>query len=181
MTDRKGDWMQTYSGRQFWPLDPRADDVMLVDIAAALSKLTRYGGHCLRFYSVAEHSVLIARALRANGYDPQVCRAGLLHDASEAYLSDVIRPIKPYLANYLTIEARLMLVIAERFKIDVALPAAVKAADNAILSDEMVQNMAPPPASWHLDGALGVKLYFWTPDEAFAEFMREADRLGVAA
>lgn len=65
MTDtirqRRGDWMQTYTGRQFWPLDPLPEDVFIEDIAHALSMQCRYAGHVTRFYSVAEHSVLIAR------------------------------------------------------------------------------------------------------------------------
>jgi hypothetical protein len=76
---RRGDWMQTFTGRRFWPLDPRGEDVLIEDIAHALSLLTRYGGHCTRFYSVAEHSVLLARAAT-----PENALWLLLHDASEA-------------------------------------------------------------------------------------------------
>ena len=58
---RKGDWMQTYTGRQFWPIDPRANEVHIEDIAHALSMMCRYNGHCRTFYSVAEHSVLVSQ------------------------------------------------------------------------------------------------------------------------
>lgn len=170
--ERVGDWMQTFTGRQFWPLDPRIDDLDIVDIAAGLSKLVRYGGHCLRFYSVAEHSVLIARKLMAQQRPVRICRAGLLHDASESYLIDVIRPIKPHLTNYMQIENHLMGFIARRFDICWPLHPLVKEADEAILHDEKRQNMARPPADWKLRGKpLGVELQFWTPDQAFAEFM----------
>ena len=59
--DRKGDWMQTHTGGQFWPLDPRIEDINILDISASLSKINRYAGHTLDFYSVAEHCVLITR------------------------------------------------------------------------------------------------------------------------
>jgi hypothetical protein len=95
---RKGDWIQTFSGGQFWPLDPIADEIHLIDIAAALGKECRYGGHCLRFYSVAEHSVLMYRAARML-VAPAVPGSSIgeprarccFHDASEAYLIDDIR------------------------------------------------------------------------------------------
>ena len=58
---RKGGWIQTYTGRQFWPMDPRSHEVFIEDIAHSLSMMCRYAGHCERFYSVAEHSILLAR------------------------------------------------------------------------------------------------------------------------
>ena len=81
---RIGDWMQTYTGERFWPLDPRIEDIHIRDISMALGKLCRYGGHTIFFYSVAEHSVLVSE------YVPEEYALwGLLHDASEAYLSDI--------------------------------------------------------------------------------------------
>ena len=179
---RRGDWIQTYSGRQFFPLDPQFGEIALIDIAAALSKLTRYCGHCLRFYSVAEHSVLMARHLLGQGEMIEVVRAALLHDASEAYLVDVPRPIKGELGPYREIEDGLMHVIASRFGFDWPLRAVVKHADDAILADELAQNMSPPPVPWHqITGApLGVTLQCWLPDKAFVEFMRMASDCGAA-
>src|SRR5690606_29748913 len=98
---RKGDWMQTFTGRRFWPLDPRPDEICIEDIAHALSMQCRYAGHCLSFYSVAEHSVLLSQHVA----EP-FRRWALLHDASEAYLVDVPRPIKGDLSNYRAVEAR---------------------------------------------------------------------------
>lgn len=166
---RKGDWMQTSQGRQFWPLDPRADEIDIRDIAGALSKLCRYGGQCLRFYSVAEHCVHVAK------HAPEGLElAALMHDASEAYLSDVIRPIKSHLSNYLEIEAGLELVIAERFDLAWPMPPEVKRLDTAILADERDQAMAPPPVPWPqtTELPLGVMLQFWSPWRAEEEFLR---------
>lgn len=165
---RTGDWMQTFSGRQFWPLDPRPEEVFIEDIAHALSLLCRYGGHCVRFYSVAEHCVLMADAAPLG-----LARAALLHDASEAYLSDVIRPIKRYLGNYLECEKAIERAIADRFELEWPMPPFVKRMDDAMLADESVQAMADPPKDWCLpEPKLGVTLQFWTSTRAEEEFLR---------
>src|SRR5690606_5290032 len=81
---RLGDWMQTFTGRAVYPLDLRPDDIDIQDIAHALSMQCRYAGHTRQFYSVAEHSVHVARWCRQ--YGPAAALEGLLHDATEAYL-----------------------------------------------------------------------------------------------
>lgn len=175
---RKGDWLQTYTGGQFWPLDPRPDDIRIEDIAAALSKLCRYGGHCTRFYSVAEHSVHVAAAA------PEQYRLdALLHDAAEAYLVDVPRPVKRYLANYHEIEERLDDMIAKRFHLAWPRPPVVKMLDDAILVDEHQQNMATVPEKWSgvPDVGLGVTLRFWIPQQAAYEFTTAFYRYGGVA
>lgn len=172
---RAGDWMQTSSGSVFWPLDPHADEVHIEDIAAALSMLCRYGGHCHTFYSVAEHCVLLSRAA------PKHLKFEvLMHDASEAYLQDVIRPIKSSLTNYRAIEFALEKVIAEKFGLTWPMPDEVKRLDNAILADERDQAMRTPPREWGLtEPALGVNLEFWTPSRAEQEFTRAFYELRV--
>ncbi len=86
---RRGDWFLTFSGVQFWPMDPRPDEVRIEDIAHALSRVCRYGGHCLDWYSVAQHSLMVSTLV-----PPDLALHGLLHDAEEAYTGDMIRPIK---------------------------------------------------------------------------------------
>lgn len=173
MSDRNGDWMQTYLGKQFWPIDPRPEDVYIEDIAHALSMVCRYNGHCNNFYSVSEHSVHIARALRKE-YGSEIALWGLLHDASEAYISDINRPTKPYLENYVEIESKIMTAICIRFHLPIREPKEVKIADNAILVDELCQNMTEPPVEWNIpDKGLGVKLQFWSPQRAKTEFLTE--------
>lgn len=78
--------IQTYTGRKFWPLDPRPEDVCIEDIAHALSLKCRFGGHCKRFYSVAQHGALVCNTLNVNGgrRSPVLLMQGLMHDAAEA-------------------------------------------------------------------------------------------------
>lgn len=173
--ERHGDWMQTFTGRQFWPLDPRPEEVHIQDIAHALANDCRYGGHCRRFYSVAEHSVLLARAVSAPNR-----LAALMHDAPEGYLGDLIRPVKRSMPVYRTTESAIWLAICARFGLGPELPAEVHEADTRILVDEREQNMAAPPAPWNATEqveALGVTLRFWKPDEAEFWFLSEFDHL----
>lgn len=167
LNSRRGDWIQTFTGRQFWPMDPRPEDIDIEDIAHALAMLCRYGGHCNRFFSVAEHSVLLSKHVSA----PNALWA-LLHDASEAYLVDVPRPIKSSLVGYRDAEDRIMAAVCERFGLSPAMPEEVKSADTAILTDERLQNMKDAPVPWSTDDdPLGIALYYWTPSQATDEFM----------
>ncbi|GHC61743.1 hypothetical protein [Limoniibacter endophyticus] len=168
---RTTEWIQTFLGGQFWPMEPRAEDVHIEDIAHALSMECRYNGHCIRFYSVAEHSVHLAEYLYALGLPASTCLWALLHDAPEAYIRDIARPVKPYLVGYSEAEARLMSVIAERFGLPAEMPAIVKEVDSRIIGDERV-NMAPCVAEWEDTGhALGIKIECWKPDEAKRRFL----------
>lgn len=172
---RIGDFMQVYSGRQYWPMDPRPDEVHIEDIAHSLSLQCRYAGHCIQFYSVAEHSVHIARWLDKH-YGPVTAIHGLLHDATEAYCVDVPRPLKPSLTNYKQIEASNWVAIAKRFHLANELPAAVHEADNRIIADELV-NLRP--MAWHAqhNDPLGVSIGRWSPEDAEDEFLAEYVRL----
>ena len=171
--DRAGNWMQTYTGRQFWPLDPSADEVHIEDIAHALANACRFGGHCERFYSVAEHSVLVSYVV-----PPELALAALLHDAAEAYVVDIPRPLKPYLGGYKEIEARVWMAIAERFGVPADMPQAIKDADNAVLLAEAEQIMKPHPAPWSVPGAAApVTVHGFTPSVAKAVFLERFEFL----
>lgn len=161
MTNRKGDWMQTASGKQYWPLDPRAEEVDPVDIAHHLSLLCRYCGASSRHYSVAEHTLGVLRVgvREADRILPGIGRfnsvfqiALLLHDAAEAYCHDLIRPIKRSITGYAGIESQNFHAICERFDLQVADLAMfndlVKQADNAMLLAEQSMLMRPAPAKW---------------------------------
>lgn len=85
-------YIQTYTGKLFTPYDPNPDDIDINDIAHSLSLINRFNGHTKIPYSVAEHSLWVSRHCKSNS----VALLGLLHDASEAYLGDIARPLKTY-------------------------------------------------------------------------------------
>jgi len=97
----------TYRGICMDPLDATPDQIDEQDIAHALSLLCRANGHFPHFYSVAQHSLNCMREAVVRGYSTRVQLGCLLHDASEAYLSDITRPIKPHLTGYFEIEEKL--------------------------------------------------------------------------
>ncbi len=138
---RIGHWMQTASGRAYWPLDPLSDEVFIEDIAAGLSRECRYGGHIredVDHYSVAEHSVLASYLVpREHAF------AALMHDAAEGYVKDLPRPIKVDLPQYQRIEDLNWRAIALRFGLPFTLHECVKHADTAMLFAERKAVMAP--------------------------------------
>ncbi|MGL4911621.1 MAG: hypothetical protein ACRC3Y_04235 [Romboutsia sp.] len=108
-------YITTFSKIKFNPINPNKDDLSIDDIAHSLSLLTRANGHFPEFYSVAQHSILCCEESISRGYSPKVSLACLLHDASEAYMSDITRPVKKYLKEYLNIEDKLQGVIYNHF------------------------------------------------------------------
>jgi len=123
--------MQSYTGRVIDLRDFRTADVDIRDIAHALSLVNRFTGHTKYPYSVAQHSVMVSRMVQ-----PEHAMWGLLHDASEAYLGDVARPLKMLLPEYKALEQRVQSVIAIVFGLEWPMPAAVHAADNRALLAE---------------------------------------------
>lgn len=109
--------MRTYTGLQIDPLNICECDIKIEDIAHALSLLCRGGGHLNIFYSVAQHSINCAKEAMGRGYRHDIVLGCLLHDASEAYLSDIIRPVKQYLDLYLHIEKQLMETIFQKYQL----------------------------------------------------------------
>jgi hypothetical protein len=173
MSERKGDWIQTYTGKKFFPLDPRPEDVCIEDIAHALSLLCRFGGHCRKFYSVAEHSARVSEAC-----DPTDAMWGLLHDASEAYLVDVPRPIKGYLVGYREIEAQVQRAVCEHFGLSVEQPDSVSVADSVLLHTEARDLMGQPPNSWkHMAEPLKARILPWDAEYAEQHFLKVFNRL----
>ncbi len=138
-------WIQLYSGRKFFPLNPQVDAIDIEDIAHSLSNMCRFTGHVKSFYSVAQHSVLVSYLCGANN-----ALYGLLHDATEAYLVDMPKPIKRLetFSNFREIEASIMLVIAKKFGLPDVEPPPVKAADIRILATEARDLMSPLHPDW---------------------------------
>ena len=109
------DYITTYTKKHFTPLTPVADNIDIRDIAHALSLMVRANGHFPEFYSVAQHSIHCAREAIARKADPRMAILCLLHDASEAYIADITRPLKRNLEEYREAEYRLQTAIYEKF------------------------------------------------------------------
>lgn len=107
--------IKTYTGVMFDPVHPESELIDILDIAHALSMLCRANGHFRSFYSVGQHCINCAQEAKARGYSERVQLACLLHDASEAYLSDVTRPVKQELPKYLEIEKPLQEAIWRKY------------------------------------------------------------------
>lgn len=183
MDERTGDWIETYTGRKFWPLDPRPEEIVIEDIGHALAMKCRYSGHCLRFYSVAQHSVLVSRLVPAED-----ALWGLLHDAGEAYLSDVPRPVKPHLPGFQAMEDRVLFAVALRFDLGWPMPRSVQVADTSLLLRERQLLMPDTGNDWGISG-VPAEVYFmsWPPETAKAMFFArlreilEANKSAIAA
>lgn len=191
---RIGDWIQTHSGIKFHLLDPRKEDFLIDDIAHALSHICRFTGHVSRFYSVAEHSVRVAWRItethpalmesehwhgkRRVNYGEfsgeELAYAGLMHDATEAYLCDMARPFKQLdeFAFYRKAEDDLMVHLASAFGFKFPFHAAVKAADEVLLGTEARDLMGNPTDGWHFRyDHLAHKIRPWSPAKAKRKFL----------
>jgi hypothetical protein len=174
---KAGDWMTTISGRQVWPLCATQAMINIYDIAHALSYICRFNGHISFFYSVAEHSCRVSDICK-----PQYALYGLLHDATEAYLGDVIRPLKPYFTNYNEIEDRLAKTIARKYSFSMRKAAHenVKWADNTLLFTEARDLVSTGGLNWR-DNQLYIplpkKIRPWSPNKAKQEFLRRFKEL----
>jgi len=142
---RKGDLIQTFCGLPFWPMDPRSEEVEIVDIAHALSNQCRFTGHSRAFYSVAQHAYHVS-----NICNPDDALWGLLHDAAEAYVCDLARPMKhqPEYAHYCRDEQLVMAAICKRFGLAPTMPESVHRADEIMLASEVLSLMTPDRSVW---------------------------------
>lgn len=141
------DYILTHSKTKFYPLEPSEEDISIEDIAHALSMMTRGNGHLKHFYSVAQHSVNCFREAQTRGCPGRVQLACLLHDASESYISDLTRPVKRNMTEYLPIEERLQKAIYSRFGLpDLSYEelGTVAEIDDAMLHHEFVELMGVP-------------------------------------
>lgn len=131
-----GDFIETYTGKFFYLLNPKERDVDIIDIAHSLSQLCRYTGHTQNFYSVAEHSYFASHII-----DEKYALEALLHDAVEVYMNDMSRPVKRSIAlksnklydNYKEIEQNIEKIIAKKYKLQFPFPEEVKKIDNIML------------------------------------------------
>lgn len=169
-------WINTFSGRKFYPLTPDVGDVCIEDIAHALARVCRYTGQG-SYYSVAEHCVKLADVVLSRTEDIGAARYALLHDATEAYLADVSTPVKqhPDFAFYREAEARLAGVIYRAFDLEPAgEPLIIKELDRAIRSTEVPQIFDNVHPDWKLEAPLAELLgqgWGWGPEDAERAFL----------
>lgn len=162
-------WIQTYKGHKF-EFDELAP-IDIEDIAHSLANTCRYNGHCKRFYSVAEHSVLVSQLVTNK-------LAGLLHDASEAYVGDLPYPLKLFFRSigaydFDDLEESLHRKIFEMHNLPWPMPKEVKRIDRRMLTVEAPALLGKLQPGWgieHLD-PLDIKLHFWEPEEAEKQFL----------
>ncbi|MEY7688119.1 HD family hydrolase [Citrobacter cronae] len=124
-------YIQTLSGKHFNYLDIQQDDIVIEDIATALSHICRFAGHLPEFYSVGQHSVLTSHLV-----PQEFALEALLHDAAEAYLQDIPSPLKRLLPDYQVIEARVDAAIRQKFGLPREQHPTVKYADLVMLASE---------------------------------------------
>lgn len=163
-------WILTASGRHFDYLDPRGEDIDILDIAQGLANECRYAGHTRAFYSVAQHAWLASQIV-----PPACALEALLHDATEAYCKDIPRPLKQLLPDYRDIEDRVDGAIRAAFGLPFAMSWEVKAADLVMLATERRDLMPADDTPWPiLDGVapLPRKITAMQPSRAQALFLK---------
>lgn len=173
MRKRRGDWFQTYTGLQFWPFDPLPSEIEIEDIAHALSLQCRFNGHIREFYSVAQHSVLVSAIIESAH-----ARWGLLHDAAEAYIGDMVRPLKIGQPDFRCVEAAVMAAVCARFGLQPEEPPEVKQADDILLMTERRDLLVAPPAPWTPRAQpMDAQIVCWPPGYAKHAFLKRFNEL----
>lgn len=162
------------SGHVFDFLNPQGSVFDIEDIAHGLSNVCRYAGQCRDFYSVAEHSILVSEVVTEYQFE------ALMHDASEAFIGDVTRPLKQLLPEFKRIEAGVEDAVAQRFGLDRKSKSLIKDADLQVLAAEQAQVMAPGTADWAAAAGIEpapVRVRYLSPREARAAFLARFEDL----
>lgn len=178
----RGAFMSLYSGGKFYPLDPHPEDVTVVDIAHALSQQNRFNGHVRWPYSVAQHSVHVLSAVKRMfpEADKELLLFALFHDAAEAYIGDVITPVKHYLPFFKEIEDKIMKAVSDKFgfRMTKHRKKKIKQADLLMCSAEK-RDLHPTEIEWpNMPDPSPVRTIIpWAPSYAKGRFMREYNEL----
>lgn len=140
----------THTGLTFNLLHPTPEMICIEDIAYALAHICRFGGHTNHFYSVAQHSVLVSHIV-----PPAFALHGLLHDAAEAYVGDMVKPLKNLLPAYSDIELNIERAIFEKFGFGIPLDPCIKDSDMVLLNTERRDVMPETVGMW--DKLIGIE------------------------
>ncbi|MEP2977997.1 MAG: hypothetical protein ABJO86_00840 [Lentilitoribacter sp.] len=177
MTHINGPTILLSSGVYFNYEQPHTSDFSIIDIAKGLSNTCRFGGQSPRYYSVAEHCVLMSRVVgHAFSFE------ALMHDAAEAFICDMPKPLKQLLPDYKVVEDRVEAAICERYNLPVKISSSVKNMDIRMLAAEQTQVMGNSHDWAHTHGleAAPVTIEFWEPLEAYAKFLERFKQLNKA-
>lgn len=163
----KVDWMTTYTGIKLNPLNLHPDDIVIEDIAHHLSLLCRYNGACKFLYTVGQHCVFgVDYVSQGNEL------AYLLHDASEAYLSDMVKGVKDQLEVFRIIEDRLQGIIYKKFNVEPFDHAEVKRVDYAIMNTEAHAIMSNLDGWLFPEPPLDIEIKYWVPMHTEEKFLQ---------
>ena len=168
-----GHYFRTYTDRRVDLFEPKTSEISIFDIARSLSQQCRFLGHTTRFYSVAQHSILVSQLV-----PNEDALWGLLHDASEAYTGDLPRPFKGLLemVQYRLAEGRLMVTICDRYNLRPEMPRSVELADRAMLATEFRDVTTMTDVEWiknecGLAPLPNLKIEPWLPKMAETRFL----------
>jgi uncharacterized protein len=168
-------WIQTYTGKKFYPLNPNIEDIDIIDIAHSLSNLCRFTGHSKHFYSISQHSVYVSL-----NCDPKDAMKALIHDASEYALQDIPSPLKysGLFEEYKKFEKQLQSMIYRKYCGDDVEPESVKIADLRMLATEARDLMHPLHEDWKMPAEPFLfKIEPLSPKEAESLFLTRFNEL----
>lgn len=164
-----GPKIMLYSGVELDLLDPSSSEFTIDDIAHGLSNICRYAGQCRMFYSVAEHSVLMSDLAGHLAFE------ALMHDAAEAFIGDITRPLKQLLPDYKNIERSVEEAIFNRFGLPLYIRAEIKSLDLQVLAAEQDQLMPQSTNRWAIEAGIrpaNIQTQGWSPARAKIEFLK---------
>lgn len=168
-------WVITLSGTRFNILKPDPEAVRIEDIACALARQARFNGHTRFFYSVGQHSCLGAEVSPTK----EIALHMLFHDATEAYVGDLVSPVKALLPDFEVIESRIHWAISKKIGLEFPLPKVVKQIDRRLLATEVRDLITQDIASWGIgpDEPFEFPIIPWPPEVTEARFLEIARKL----
>ena len=175
----KDTWLQTFSGKKVSVLNPQIDTIDIDDISNAISKLCRFNGHCSEFYSVAQHCVL-GTQFAMDHFDEDTAREFLIHDATEEYVGDMIRPLKIHNPVFETIENRFWSAISRRINVPIEMTPDCKYIDDVMVTWEkrdLLPNSEPWPRLPDITHFNLPKLSSWSINKSRGLFKEYFERL----
>jgi len=184
--ERIGEYMRTFTGVKFYPYDPRTEDFVIEDIARHLALQCRFNGGLNRFYSVAQHSCLVAdAAYEMSDKDPEMAWWGQFHDAPETWIGDMVRPLKHSqgMAAFRELEREIMRAVIVKFDLRPRQePELISYIDAAICITEAMQlrDNAHGDVMQVRSGfePLPIRIFPWSWQRAETEFLERVERYG---